>query len=103
MYSSSVEGDNERRRIRSASAEETRFVEGDKESDDGERTNIDDSLSRTQLVKSNFRAECSRTTRQNVPLTAAGMVLRGFGVSEAAKPTSSVPATFLRQRRNLRQ
>ena len=32
------------------------------------------------------------TIRQKVPLTAAGMVLRGSGVSEAARPTSSVPA-----------
>ena len=32
------------------------------------------------------------TIRQNVPFTAAGIVLRGLGVSEAARPTSSVPA-----------
>ena len=32
------------------------------------------------------------TIRQKVPLTAAGIVSRGLGVSEAARPTSSVPA-----------
>jgi len=32
------------------------------------------------------------THRQKVCLTALGMVFRGLGVSEAARPTSSVPA-----------
>ncbi len=33
-----------------------------------------------------------RVIRQKVFLTAEGMVLRGLGVSVAARPTSSVPA-----------
>lgn len=34
----------------------------------------------------------SRLALTKVPLTAAGIEARGLGVSEAARPTSSVPA-----------
>ena len=37
------------------------------------------------------RWDARLTIRQKVPLTAPGMVALGLGVSEAAKPTSSVP------------
>jgi hypothetical protein len=37
------------------------------------------------------RWDAKLTIRQKVPLTAPGMVALGLGVSEAAKPTSSVP------------
>jgi len=88
-----VESNDEGRGVGATSTEETRFIVGDQEANDGERSDVDDSL------RYDFFSDLSGdsqwrelTIRQKVPLTAAGMVLRGSGVSEAASPTSSVPA-----------
>lgn len=44
------------------------------------------------VSKGGMRSSHKLTIRQKVPLTAPGIVSRGLGVSDAARPTSSVPA-----------
>lgn len=69
------------------------IIERNQETNKGKRCNVYDGLS----SKGWLEAPCARvneclTIRQKVPLTALGILSRGLGVSEAARPTSSVPA-----------
>lgn len=78
--------------------EETAVVVGDEQADDCERREVDDcdTPGRCRSVisqHSSCRAsDGASATDQKVPLTAEGIDSLGLGVSEAARPTSSVPA-----------
>lgn len=86
-----LESDDEGGSSSSSTTDETRLIVGDKETDDGKGGDVDEGLW-AFLAHIHKEMTYELTIRQKVPLTAAGMDLRGLGVSEAAKPTSSVPA-----------
>lgn len=92
-----VKGDDEWRGGGSTSTEQAGLVKRKEKANNCERGDINDSLNEmwsmtAQLQK--LQLKWTLTMRQKVPFTAAGMVSRGFGVSLAARPTSSVPARF---------
>ena len=87
-----LEGNNERRGFSTTSTEESRVVIGHEETNDGERGNVNNGLWFVCEKRFAENLPLELTIRQKVPFTAAGIVSRGLGVSEAAKPTSSVPA-----------
>jgi hypothetical protein len=72
------------------------LIPGDQETDDSEGCDVDNGLVNGAKFNESTKAlSLSLTIRQKVPLTAPGMDTRGLGVSEAARPTSSVPATLI--------
>lgn len=84
-----VHDDNEGGDIGAGTVEEAVVVVGNEKADDNERRDV---LYQSANVAWTEHLLTIRVIRQKVFLTAEGMVLRGLGVSVAARPTSSVPA-----------